>query len=112
MKTSAELAAARRPAAGHPTWERLRRYPATNLVIPSFIATLGSMFLLRGIIRFVSINPATNQPDSIAFFPGDFFKSLLTGHIAGPIYAQLLWLILVAVIGYLILNRHTLGNQI
>ena len=59
-----------------------------------------------------SINPATNQPDSIAFFPGDFFKSLLTGHIAGPIYAQLLWLILVALIGYLILNRHTLGNQI
>ena len=218
MKTSAELAAARRPAAGHPTWERLRRYQAINIVIvfgvllivcvgwsfvhpdfrfasvgnlsvlaqqipvtavaavgvgllmiagefdigiagtftlvpfivaitsahlgwplpiallaglavalaigllnglvttrlgiPSFIATLGSMFLLRGIIRFVSINPATNQPDSIAFFPGDFFKSLLTGHIAGPIYAQLLWLILVAVIGYLILNRHTLGNQI
>ena len=218
MKTSAELVAARRPAAGHPTWERLRRYQAINIVIvfgvllivcvgwsfvhpdfrfasvgnlsvlaqqipvtavaavgvgllmiagefdigiagtftlvpfivaitsahlgwplpiallaglavalaigllnglvttrlgiPSFIATLGSMFLLRGIIRFVSINPATNQPDSIAFFPGDFFKSLLTGHIAGPIYAQLLWLILVAVIGYLILNRHTLGNQI
>lgn len=218
MKTSAELAAARRPAAAHPTWERIRRYQAINIVIvfgallivcigwslaqpefrfasvgnlsvlaqqipvtaiaaigvgllmiagefdigiagtftlvpfivaitsaklgwplpvallaglavalaiglmnglvttrlgiPSFIATLGSMFLLRGIIRFVSINPATNQPDSIAFFPGDAFKSLLTGHIAGPIYAQLLWLVVVGLIGYLILNRHTLGNQI
>ena len=33
MRTSAELAAARRPAAGHPTWERLRRYQAINIVI-------------------------------------------------------------------------------
>jgi simple sugar transport system permease protein len=219
MKTSAELAAARRPAAGNPTWQRLKRYQAINIVIvfgalllvctvwsllrpdqlrfasvgnlsilaqqipvtaiaaigvgllmiagefdisiagtftlvpfvvaisfahlgwplpvallaglavalaigllnglvttrlgiPSFIATLGSMFLIRGIIRFVSINPATNQPDNIAFFPGDFTKSLMSGHIVGPLYAQVLWLILVAAIGYLILNRHTLGNQI
>ena len=84
----------------------------TRLGIPSFIATLGSMFFLRGVIRFVSINPATNQPDSIAFFPGEIPKALLGGHIAGPLYAQVLWLLLVALIGYLILNRHTLGNQI
>ena len=38
----------------------------TRLGIPSFIATLGMMFVLRGVIRFVSINPKTNQPDSIA----------------------------------------------
>ncbi|HET7714924.1 MAG TPA: hypothetical protein VFK86_04795, partial [Bauldia sp.] len=42
----------------------------TRIGIPSFITTLGMMFVLRGVIRFVSINPKTNQPDSIAFFLG------------------------------------------
>ena len=81
------------------------------LVIPSFIATIGMMFFLRGAVRFVSINPETNLPDSIAFFPSDGFKTLLTGHIGGPFSAQLVWLVLVACIGYLILNRHQLGNH-
>ena len=82
-----------------------------RLGIPSFIATLGTAFVLRGIVRFVSINPKTNQPDSIAFFPGDTFKAIFTGHIVGPIYAQVVWLIIVAFIGYLLLNRHQLGNH-
>ncbi len=81
------------------------------LGIPSFIATIGMMFFLRGIVRFVSINPQTNLPDSMAFFPSEGFKSLLTGQIVGPISAQFVWLIVVGVIGYFILNRHQLGNH-
>jgi len=84
----------------------------TRLGIPSFIATLGMMFVLRGVIRFVSINPKTNQPDSIAFFLGEPLESILTGHIVGPIYAQIVWLGVVALIGYLILNRHRFGNHL
>ena len=84
----------------------------TRLGIPSFIATLGTMFLLRGLVRFVSINPKTNQPDSLSFFPGETFEALFTGHIVGPIYAQVVWLIVVAFVGYLILNRHRLGNHL
>ncbi len=81
------------------------------LGIPSFIATIGMMFFLRGVVRFVSINPQTNLPDSMAFFPSETFKSLLTGQIVGPISAQLIWLIAIGVVGYLILNRHQLGNH-
>jgi simple sugar transport system permease protein len=84
----------------------------TRFGIPSFIATLGMMFVLRGVIRFVSINPITNQPDSIAFFPGEPMKSMLTGHIVGPFYAQIVWLLVVALIGYLLLNRHQFGNHL
>ncbi len=81
------------------------------LGIPSFIATIGMMFFLRGIVRFVSINPQTNLPDSLAFFPPEGFKNMLTGQIIGPISAQFFWLIVIGVIGYLILNRHQLGNH-
>ncbi len=84
----------------------------TRLGIPSFIATLGTMFFLRGVIRFVSINPTTKQPDNIAFFPGDTLKALLGGQIAGPIYAQIVWLLAVAGVGYLLLNRHRFGNHL
>ncbi len=79
--------------------------------IPSFIATIGMMFFARGVVRFVSINPQTNLPDSLNFFPNETFQAVLTGHIVGPVYAQLLWLIFVAFLGYLILNRHWLGNH-
>lgn len=84
----------------------------TRIGIPSFITTLGMMFVLRGVIRFVSINPKTNQPDSIAFFLGEPLESILTGHIVGPIYAQMVWLIVVAVVAAAFLNRHRYGNHL
>lgn len=90
----------------------LNGFITVRLGIPSFIATLGTMFLLRGVIRFVSINPKTNQPDSIAFFPPEAFRSALSGNLVGPIYAQVIWLIVFAVLGYLLLNRHRFGNHV
>lgn len=84
----------------------------TRLAIPSFIATLGTMFFMRGVIRFVSLNPQTKQPDNIAFFPGDTLKALLGGQIAGPLYAQVAWLLVVALIGHALLNRHKFGNHL
>jgi simple sugar transport system permease protein len=84
----------------------------TRLGISSFIATLGTMFFMRGAIRFVSLNPTTRQPDNIAFFPGDTLKSLLGGQIVGPLYAQVVWLMAVALAGYLLLNRHRFGNHL
>jgi len=82
------------------------------LGIPSFIATIGMMFFLRGAVRFVSVNPETDLPDSILFASPMAFKAVMTGHAGGPFYAQLFWLGLVAFAGYLILNRHRLGNHI
>jgi simple sugar transport system permease protein len=84
----------------------------TRLGIPSFIATLGTMFLLRGVIRFVSINPATQQADNIRFFPGDTLETLFAAQIIGPVYAQILWLIMAAVVAHLLLNRHQFGNHL
>lgn len=90
----------------------LNGFVTVRLSIPSFIATLGTMFLLRGIVRFVSINPKTNQPDSIAFFPPEAFKAALSGNLFGPVYAQVFWLGVFALIGYLLLNRHQFGNHL
>ena len=73
--------------------------------IPSFIATLGGMMFWRGILLAIS----GGQPRS--FHPGPFMKGLFAGSL-GPIQAQFVWAIAVAFLGYLLLERHRLGNHI
>jgi simple sugar transport system permease protein len=83
-----------------------------RLAVPSFIATLGTMFMLRGFVRFVSISPTTDQPDQISLNPGAAFHDLVAGQIAGPLYMQTIWFLVIAILAFLLLNRHTLGNHI
>jgi simple sugar transport system permease protein len=48
---------------------------------------------------------------SLSFQPPAAFKTILTGNIFGLIPAQFVWFLGLAVIAYLILNRHFLGNH-
>ncbi len=73
--------------------------------IPSFIATLGMMMLLRGLILFSS--GTQTRP----FHPGAFFEGLMTGSI-GAMQVAFLWLLVVTGAAYLLMDRHRLGNQI
>jgi simple sugar transport system permease protein len=73
--------------------------------IPSFIATLGSMMILRGIILYLA------GTQTIRFLPGAGFRRIITGEI-GIFQAQFLWLLVIAVISWIIMERHRLGNQI
>lgn len=73
--------------------------------IPSFIATLGAMMFWRGIILIFS----KGQTES--FRPGGLFEDIFSGSI-GFMQAQFLWAVAVAVVAYLILERHKLGNHI
>ncbi len=73
--------------------------------IPSFITTLGMMFIVRTAAPFI-----VGYTRSISFKPPPAFREALVGSI-GPIPAQFIWFIGFAVIAYLILNRHFLGNH-
>jgi simple sugar transport system permease protein len=73
--------------------------------IPSFIATLGMMMLLRGFILFSS--GTQTRP----FHPGSFFETTMTGSL-GLIQFAFLWLLLVTFAGYLLMEHHRLGNHI
>jgi simple sugar transport system permease protein len=75
------------------------------LGIPSFITTLGTMLVFRGATRFLA------EGHDVLFQPDDWFHNLMAGQV-GPIQAQFIWLIGVAALGYLLLNRHWLGNHI
>jgi len=71
--------------------------------VPSFIITLGAMWFWRGIILIVSSSL------TVSFFPGDFLTNLFTLNI-GFLQAQFVWAIAIAVLSWLVLDRHRLGN--
>ena len=73
--------------------------------IPSFIATLGIMMLLRGLILFSS--GTQTRP----FHPGPTLESLMTGSI-GLVQVSFIWLLLVTFGAYLLMDHHQLGNHI
>jgi simple sugar transport system permease protein len=77
----------------------------TRFGIPSFITTLGMLFMLRAFARII----ANNRP--LSFFPPDGFEDALTGRLGTHMQAQFLWFLGIAGVCYLFLNRHRLGNH-
>ncbi len=77
----------------------------TRFGIPSFITTLGMLFMLRAFARII----ANNRP--LSFFPPDGFEDALTGRLGTHMQAQFLWFLGIAGLCYLFLNRHRLGNH-
>ena len=73
--------------------------------IPSFITTLGMMMLLRGFILFSS--GTQTRP----FHPGSFFETMMTGSV-GLIQFSFIWLLLVTLAAYVLMDHHRLGNHI
>lgn len=72
--------------------------------IPSFITTLGTLFIFRSGARLVS----DNKP--LMFNPPDWFEAVTTGKVMG-LQMQFLWFVALALLAWLILNRHALGNH-
>ena len=84
----------------------------TRLRIPSFITTLGMMFAMRGIVRWIAGSGSASSINQQSVYPGETFEAILTGRIVGPIHAQLLWMVVLAVGAYFLLNRHRYGNKL
>jgi simple sugar transport system permease protein len=72
--------------------------------IPSFITTLGTLFIFRSGARLVS----QNKP--LMFAPPEWFEFMTVGKFMG-IQMQFVWFLVLAGLAWLILNRHTLGNH-
>ena len=80
--------------------------------IPSFIVTLGMMFVIRFGSRFVT----GNTP--VRFKPSGSFNEAMAGQATAGlpasldfVPAQFVWFLVVATLAYLLLNRHRLGNH-
>lgn len=103
--------------AGFPLWAAFAATLAVGLLIglgnglltlktgiPSFIATMGTMMVVRGLVRFLS------EGRTVSFKPPGLFMSLFTGEVAG-IEAPFIWFIGLAIAAGVLLHRSKLGNH-
>ena len=79
-----------------------------RLGIPSLIATIGTQFFWRGVALVVT----NAKGGSLAEAKGTLVQSLLVGRIADYLPAQMIWMIIVGVLIWVLLNRHRFGAHI
>lgn len=78
----------------------------TKVKIPSFIVTLGMLSILRGAALVLAEGyPVTGFPDS------NFFN-VLSGQVFGFLPTQVIWMVVINVVGAVILSRFVFGYHV
>lgn len=76
--------------------------------IPSLVATIGTQFFWRGAVLVLT----EGKNYSLNYIKESFLYPALVGKIGGYFPMQMLWLILIAILGWVLLNRHQFGAHI
>src|SRR5258706_1814396 len=78
--------------------------------IPSLIATIGTQFFWRGFV--IVVTNARSQPLGAAAAADPFLHNLLVGHLFEQVPAQFIWMVIIAIAVWLLLNRHRFGAHV
>lgn len=76
--------------------------------IPSLVATIGTQFFWRGAV--LVLTQGANY--TLSYIKGTFLYPALVGKIGGYFPMQMVWLIVIAILGWVLLNRHKFGAHI
>jgi simple sugar transport system permease protein len=76
--------------------------------IPSLIATIGTQFFWRGMVDVIT----KGQGRSLVIAKNTVLRDTLVNKVNGYWPAQMLWMVLIAVVVWIILNRHKFGAHI
>jgi simple sugar transport system permease protein len=76
--------------------------------IPSLVVTIGTQFFWRGAV--LVLTSGTNFP--LTYIKETVFQPILVGKIGGFVPMQMIWLIVVTIAGWVILNRHKFGAHV
>lgn len=76
--------------------------------IPSLVATIGTQFFWRGAVLVLT----QGANFTLSYIKGSFLYPVLVGKIGGYLPMQMIWLILIAILGWVLLNRHKFGAHI
>jgi simple sugar transport system permease protein len=78
------------------------------LGIPSLVATIGTQFFWRGAVLVIT----NGKPASLVEAKGTLFREVLVGRLGGYVPAQMIWMVVVAILVWILLNRHKLGAHV
>jgi simple sugar transport system permease protein len=76
--------------------------------IPSLVVTIGTQFLWRGAVLVLT----QGANFSLEYIKATFFYPLLVGKIGGYLPMQMVWLILITIVGWVLMNRHKFGAHL
>lgn len=76
--------------------------------IPAIIATIGTMYMWRGLVYICSNGIGMSLPN----VKGTVLYKILVGRIGGEVPAQAIWAFVIAILFALILNRHKFGAHV
>jgi simple sugar transport system permease protein len=76
--------------------------------IPSLVVTIGTQFFWRGAVLVLT----QGSNFTLSFIKETFFYRLLVGKIGGFFPMQMFWLIVIAILGWVLLNRHRFGAHV
>jgi simple sugar transport system permease protein len=76
--------------------------------IPSLVATIGTQFFWRGAVLVLT----EGKNYSLSYIKETFLYPVLVGKIGGYFPMQMLWLIVIAILGWVLLNRHKFGAHV
>jgi len=76
--------------------------------IPSLVVTIGTQFFWRGAVLVLT----QGANFTLIFIKKTFLYPLLVGKIGGYFPMQMVWLVVITVLGWVLLNRHKFGAHI
>ncbi|NLF76956.1 MAG: ABC transporter permease, partial [Chloroflexi bacterium] len=76
-----------------------------RLGIPALIATIGTQFFWRGVVEVIR----RGQGESLTLARDTVLRDVLVSKVGGYVPAQVIWMVLVALAVWFLLNRHKLG---
>lgn len=76
--------------------------------IPSLVATIGTQFFWRGAVLVLT----NGKNFSLGYIKESFLYPVLVGKVGGYFPMQMFWLILIAILGWVLLNRHRFGAHV
>ena len=76
--------------------------------LPSLVVTLGTQFFWRGAVLVLT----QGANFSLEYIKKTFFYQLLVGKVGGAVPMQMIWLIIITIIGWILLNRHRFGAHV
>jgi simple sugar transport system permease protein len=76
--------------------------------IPSLVATIGTQFFWRGAVLVLG----QGRSGTLVYTKDSILHPLLVGKIGGKFPVQMIWLVVIAVLMWVLLNRHRFGAHI
>ncbi len=76
--------------------------------IPSLVVTIGTQFLWQGAVLVLT----QGANFSLEYITPTFFYPLLVGKIGGYLPMQMVWLVVITILGWVLMNRHRFGAHI